>query len=133
MRHLVFGRAQTSHIQFFRYFFVGGTAAVVDLVAYTAFLKLLGIPYLVAAFIGYMIGLAWNHYLCVLWVFESKHSRKKEVTMVILIAIGGLLWTELILYGLVGWAGADEIVAKIISQILVLLWNFGMRKVYVFH
>lgn len=133
MRHLVFGRADSSHIQFFRYFFVGGTAAVVDLVVYTVLLKLLGVPYLVAAFIGYMIGLAWNHYLCVLWVFESKHRRSKEVTMVVLIAIGGLLWTELILYGLVEWEGSDEIVAKIISQILVLLWNFGMRKMYVFH
>ncbi|TSC59576.1 MAG: GtrA-like protein family [Candidatus Peregrinibacteria bacterium Greene0416_62] len=133
MRHLILGRAQSSHIQFFRYFFVGGTAAVVDLVVYTTLLKLLGIPYLVAAFIGYMIGLAWNHYLCVLWVFQSKHSRSKEVTMVIAIAIGGLIWTELILYGLVEWGGSDEIVAKIISQILVLLWNFGMRKMYVFH
>lgn len=133
MRHLVFGRAASGHIQFFRYFFVGGTAAVVDLVVYAALLKLLGVPYLIAAFIGYMIGLAWNHLLCVLWVFESKHSRSKEVTMVVLIAFGGLLWTELILYGLVDGVGSDEIVAKIISQVVVLVWNFGMRKVYVFH
>ena len=133
MRHLVFGRANSPRIQFFRYFFVGGTSAVVDLIIYTALLHFFGLHYFVAAFIAYMLGLTWNHILCLVWVFERKHSRAKEFTMVVLIAIGGLLWTELILYGLIDWGSVHPIVAKMISQILVLVWNFSMRKVYVFH
>jgi putative flippase GtrA len=133
MRHLVFGRANNSQVQFFRYFFVGGTSAVVDLILYTAMMHFLGFHYFLAAFIAYMLGLAWNHLLCLLWVFERKHSRAKEFVMVVLIAIGGLLWTELILYGLIDWFGVHAVLAKMISQILVLLWNFSMRKVYVFH
>jgi putative flippase GtrA len=133
MRHIVLGRTRHPHIQFVRYFFVGGTSAVVDLIAYTILLKFFGVHYLAAAFFAYMVGLTWNHLLCLLWVFESRHSRLREVTMVFLIALGGLVWTEVILYALVGFMGLGAIVAKVISQGLVLIWNFGMRKAYVFH
>lgn len=116
-----------------RYFFVGGTAAVVDLLVYSLLIKYAGMHYIPAAFLAYMAGLSWNHLLCVFWVFESKHDRGKELLMVFLIAVGGILWTWLILYLLIDMAGMDAIIAKIISQILVLFWNFSMRKFYVFH
>ncbi|MBM3231190.1 GtrA family protein [Candidatus Peregrinibacteria bacterium] len=133
IRLLLIERPKTAHMQFMRYFFVGGTAAVVDLLVYTVLLKYAGFHYASAAFVGYMLGLAWNHLLCIYWVFESKHHRSKEVMMVFLIALGGLLWTWGILYALISLFGVDEVIAKMISQIIVLLWNFGMRKVYVFH
>jgi len=120
-------------MQFMRYFLVGGTSAVVDLAIFTYLVHYWDMQYLLAAFFGYMVGLAWNHIISIYWVFESKHSRWKEVMMVFLIALGGLLWTELILYVLVEFAHVDAVFAKIVSQGLVLFWNFGMRKFYVFH
>ncbi len=80
-----------------------------------------------------MLGLAWNHFLCVFWVFESKHARSKEVAMVFFIALGGLLWTWLLLWIGIDLLGIPPVISKMISQIIVLFWNFGMRKVYVFH
>lgn len=123
----------TAHMQFLRYFFVGASSAVVDLIVFTALVKYADMHYFTAAFIGYMLGLTWNHILCVYWVFESRHSRSKELMMVFLIALGGLFWTEVILYGLIEWTGLDAVLSKMISQIVVLFWNFGMRKFYVFH
>lgn len=133
MRHFIFGRTRSIHIQFLRYFFVGGSAAIVDLLVFAVLVEYLDIHYLLAALIAYMFGLAWNHIICLLWVFQSKHGRLKEVVMVVLIAFGGLFWTELILFGLVDLGGMQEIIAKMISQVIVLVWNFGMRKIYVFH
>lgn len=133
MRHFIFGRAKNAHVQFFRYFFVGGTSAVVDLIIYSSLLHFFGLHYFVAALIAYMLGLTWNHLLCLAWVFERKHSRRKEFTMVVFIAIGGLLWTELLLYGFIDWLFFNPIIAKMISQIIVLVWNYSMRKMYVFH
>lgn len=106
---------------------------MVDLLAYSVLVKYLGMHYIPAAFVAYMVGLSWNHLLCIFWVFESKHQRGKELLMVFLIAVGGILWTWLILFLLIDMAGFDEIIAKIISQGLVLFWNFGMRKFLVFH
>jgi putative flippase GtrA len=134
MRHFVFGRTSSAHVQFFRYLFVGGSAAVVDLVAFTILVTTFDLHYAVAAFIGYMLGLAWNHLLSVLWVFQaSKHERSKEILIVFCIAVGGLLWTWLLLYIMIDFMGIHEVAAKMISQVIVLLWNFGMRKIYVFH
>ncbi len=107
IRLLLLQRPKTARMQFLRYFFVGGMSAVVDLIAYSVLVKYLDIHYIPAAFVGYMLGLAWNHFLCIFWVFESKHHRAKEVTMVFSIALGGLLWTWAILYALIGIFGMD--------------------------
>lgn len=134
MRHFVFGRTGSAHVQFFRYFFVGGSSAVVDLVAFTILVAAFDLHYAVAAFFGYMLGLAWNHLLSVLWVFQaSKHHRTKEIFIVFCIAVGGLLWTWLLLFIMIDFWGMHEVGAKAISQVIVLAWNFGMRKIYVFH
>ena len=133
MKHFIFGRAKNIHIQFLRYFFVGGSASVVDLLVYSILITVVDTHYALAAFLGYMFGLSWNYVISLAWVFESKHNRVKEILMVFCIAIGGLLWTWLILYILIDFAGIDAIIAKILSQIIVLFWNFGMRKYYVFH
>jgi putative flippase GtrA len=133
IRKILLDKTQAMHMQFLRYFFVGGSAAVVDLLIFTVLVTYFDLHYAIAAFIGYMLGLAWNHFLCIIWVFESKHDRAKEIFMVFAIALGGLLWTWLILYLLIDIAGFDPIISKMISQILVLFWNFTMRKFYVFH
>ena len=133
MKHYLLGRARNARVQFFRYFFVGGSSALLDLFIFTLLTVVFDMQYLLAAAIGYGCGLAWNHLLSVLWVFESKHTRWKEISMVLGIALGGLLWTELILYMLVDMVGMHSLLAKIISQWLVLIWNFSMRKWLVFH
>ena len=89
MKHLVLGQSKNGYIQFFRYFFVGASSAVVDLTVYGSFLYFFGEgKYLLFAFFAYMVGLAWNHTLCLLWVFKSKHSKRKEIAMIIFIAMG---------------------------------------------
>lgn len=133
IRKIFLDKSKAIHMQFLRYFFVGGSAAVVDLLLFSICLKYFGLHYALAAFLAYMMGLAWNHMLCIFWVFDSKHHRGKEILMILLITAGALLWTWLILYLLIDIAGLDPIISKMVSQILVLFWNFTMRKFYVFH
>lgn len=133
IRKLLLDKSAALHMQFLRYFFVGGSAAVVDLAVFTALLTYGSIHYVMAAFIAYMCGLAWNHFLCVIWIFESKHQRMRELLIIFAIALGGLLWTWLILYIAIDLLELDAVLSKMLSQILVLFWNFTMRKFYVFH
>lgn len=133
MKRFVFGRTNAPHIQFFRYFFVGGSATIVDFVAYTIVLEVFGIHYLIANVVSFVFGLAWNHTFSILWVFQSKHNRIKEITMVTIISLLGLLWVELLLFIFVEAAGMHEIIAKAAATAIVLFWNFGMRKFLVFH
>ncbi len=124
---------KTSHplLQFVRYLFVGGSASVVDFAVYAGLLMLMGFnPYL-SAFAGYTVGFAWNHFLSVVWIFESKHDRTKEVAMAYAIAIGGLAWTEILLW-IFTFAGIGALVSRLIAMVLVLVWNYVMRKKFVF-
>ena len=116
-----------------RYIFVGGSAAVADLLVFAVLVRYIGMHYLISAFFAYMLGLLWNYILSLMWIFESRHRRWLEFTMVFLIALGGLFWTELLLWIFVGLMQIVPIISKIIVLWIVLLWNFGMRKVYVFH
>lgn len=134
MKHWIVGRTRQPHIQFFRYFFVGGVSTVVDLAVYGGLLYAFGHAfYLIFAFFSYMIGLLTNHILCLLWVFERKHSRRKEYAMVFFIAVGGLLWTELLLWLGVDFFGGHPFSMRFIVVFIVLGWNFYMRKLFVFH
>jgi len=133
MKHFIIGRTRAVHVQFTRYIFVGGSAAVIDVLVFAVLVKYAGMHYAIAAFLAYMLGLLWNYILSLLWIFESKHRRLLEFTMVFLIALGGLLWTEFFLWIFVGLIGFEPVISKLIVLWIVLLWNFGMRKVYVFH
>ncbi|MFA7681750.1 MAG: GtrA family protein [Candidatus Peribacteraceae bacterium] len=132
MKRFFIGRTQALHIQFLRYFFVGGSATVVDIFVFTLCVQSLQMHYLLAALMGYMVGLVWNHILSILWVFESKRHKLIEFFLVFVVALGGLLWTELLMYLSVDALGISPFVAKLIVVWLVLLWNFGMRRYYVF-
>jgi len=133
MLHLFLGRTRSLHIQFLRYLFVGGSSAVLDILIYVILMQVYGMNYLLAAFVAYMIGLSWNYVISLLWVFESKHNRGRELIMILFIAMGGLFWTELLLYFAVEFGGYDALISKIVVLWIVLVWNFGMRKLYVFH
>jgi putative flippase GtrA len=121
------------HIQFFRYIFVGGSSAVLDLLVYFIGTEYFGIHYLLANLIAFFFGVSWNYTFGLLWVFESKHKRMKEFFMVFSIAFLGLLWSEILLYLFVDFGHIDHGIAKIIVLWIVLFWNFGMRKFFVFH
>ena len=133
LHRLVVAKTRNPRIQFLRYLFVGGSSAIVDLGIYSVLTTVLEMNIYLAALIGYTVGFAFNHFLSVLWIFESKHSRRKEVTIAYSIAIGGLLWTEVLLLVFVDMLGIGRIVGKAMTQVIVLGWNFGMRKKFVFH
>lgn len=133
MKRLFIGRTRTVHVQFLRYLFVGGSSAILDLSIYTTLTEIFFVHYLIANLVAFAFGLSWNYLLGILWVFESKHQRAKEAAMVFAIAFMGLLWTELILWLLVEYGEIHHFVAKIVAIWVVLFWNFGMRKFYVFH
>lgn len=129
---LVIKKTDNGLLQFFRYLIAGGTASLVDLTILFILYQLLGINYLVAAALGFGGGVLTNYTINILIVFESGGKKKTEFSLFALIGIGGLLWTELILWMLHDHLGAPVMLAKLVAIVLVLNWNFFMRKKFVF-
>lgn len=126
-------KTDNTGIQFFRYIFVGGTAAAVDIGSLYVFTSVFDIHYLVSAALAFTLGIATNYFISIKWVFKSTGNLKKEVTLFVAIGVGGLILNELIMLGLVDGLNIFYMAAKLVSTAIVMIWNFGMRKKFVFN
>lgn len=115
-------------IQFFRYLFVGGFAALTDIGTLFAATEFLHIHYLVSAALAFVVGTIVNYVLSILWIFRSSRDYKKEIPLFTLIGAGGLVLNELILWALVDHASIHYLVAKLVSVGVVLFWSFTLRR-----
>ncbi|QEI12149.1 GtrA family protein [Cellvibrio japonicus] len=119
-------------VQFCRYVAVGGIAFIMDFLAFNGILAL-QLHYMLATVIGFMVGVAVNYCLCVFWVWSGTQARTaKDILIFTLIGIGGLLLTALLMWLSVDIFSFDARLSKIVVAIIVLFWNFGLRKVFVF-
>lgn len=128
---------QTLTGQFVRYLVTGGLAFVVDFLLFAFFLYKLEWYYLFANFIGLLAGLVLNYIMSVVWVFsECKRDfeEKKTVEFGVFAVIGflGVGLNQLLMYLMVDGAHMNEMLSKMIAAVLVLLWNFGARKIMLF-
>jgi putative flippase GtrA len=120
--------------QFLRYLVAGGTAFIVDFGALVLLTDLLDIHYLVSAAIAFGCGLVTNYLLSIIWVFSVRSMTNKTAEFVIFAVIGliGLGWNELLLYAGTEGLGLDYRISKLVSVAVVLIWNFGMRRLILF-
>jgi putative flippase GtrA len=119
-------------LQYFRYLICGGFATATDVGLLFVFTHYLRIHYLFAAAVSFAMGIVVNYTLNTILVFKSSGQVKKEFPLFVLIGLGGMTWTELIMWFLVDKLSLYVMVAKAVAIVLVLQWNFFMRKRFVF-
>lgn len=117
---------------FARYVVVGGAAFLVDYMILSTMLSFGG-HYLLATVAGFLAGLLTNYMLCVCWVWRGTEARSiKDLFVFSAIGVGGLLLTALLM-----WIGVEQLeldarVSKIFIAAVVLIWNFALRRIFVF-
>lgn len=121
--------------QLIRYTFVGGFAFIVDFGTLFLLTEYLNLHYLVSAAIAFILGLVTNYFLSIGWVF-TKHSvsdKRIEFIVFALIGLAGLGLNELFLWLFTDLAGMYYLISKILTAVLVYLWNFFVRKLILFN
>ncbi|MBP2044841.1 GtrA family protein [Methanobacterium aggregans] len=121
-------------IQFFRYTFVGGVAFLLDFGSLYYLTEYLGVYYLLSAAIAFILGLVANYILSITWVFDNHtlDNKVSEFGLFALIGIVGLGINEFIIWGFTANVQIYYMFSKIISAIIVLIWNFSARKYLLF-
>ncbi len=128
--------------EFARYLVVGGTAFLVDYgvlyLSKTYLFQSLGDSgvYLATA-LGFLAGLSYNYILSLVWVFQSAKAQNKGKTVgafLVFAVIGaiGLLLTEGGMYVGYQLMHINYLIVKLFVAAVVLLWNYGARKVILF-
>jgi putative flippase GtrA len=117
-----------------RYMGAAAVALAVDFGVYAGLIRLASVHYLIAAPIGFALGLATIYVLSVRWVFRSRRlaDRRKEFAVFALIGVAGLLLNQAVIYAAVQFLLASPELAKVISAGIVFCFNFGLRKLLLF-
>lgn len=119
-------------LQIFKFGIVGGIAFIIDYSIMVICKELLHFNVLLSAFFGFTISVIYNYIASIKWVFDVKEdsNNTKNFILFIIFSIIGLILTEIIM-----WLGTDIIkisylIVKIIATIIVMIFNFITRKIF---
>lgn len=117
-----------------RYLFVGGMAALTDIVIFYVFADVLRYNYLTVTVCGFIIATLVNYLLSIVFVFDSgvRFNWNMEIFFVYVISLVGLSVHISVLYFLVEFFSLMLMVSKLIALGSAFLFNYSLRKYYVF-
>ena len=117
-----------------KYFLASVAALAVDYGLLLGLTEFAHLHYLVSAGLGFVAGLALNYVLSVQFVFRERRleSRRLEFAGFMLIGLAGLALNEVLMKVFVEHAGLGYALAKIPATGVGFIFNFGMRRVFLF-
>ncbi len=120
--------------EFSRYTLVGGLAFIVDFGLLYILTEWGGLHYLLSATIAFTVGLIVNYALSILWVFAYRSCKDNRLEFVLfsIVGVGGIVLTDVSMAVLTPLLYGNYLLAKGITAILVLLWNFFLRRQLLF-
>lgn len=133
---------KTIALEFLRYAVVGGVAFLADFGTLVAvqelFLSRVACGVYIATVLGFVVGLAVNYALSLVFVFTQKKDRGKGRSLGAFVVFGvvgllGLGWTELGMWFGVEVLEWNYMVVKVLVTGAVLVWNYLGRKLLVFN
>lgn len=152
--YLEFNEKHKKLCEIARFVIVGGIATVIDYFVmgivlylfdsslyphfYNVWIGKVGEPSTLATVIGtglgFCVSLIANYLLSVLFVYEEKGNSKtvKGVILFVTLSVGGLLLNMLGMWLGFDVCGINEWVTKIIMTLVVLVYNYVTRKLFIF-
>ena len=117
-----------------RYLAASALALAIDFGVYTGLIRLAAVHYMVAAPIGFALGLATIYALSVRWVFRQRRlvDRRAEFALFAAIGLAGMALNQIIIYAAVAMMPGFYEIAKVISAGVVFCFNFISRKLLLF-
>ena len=117
-----------------RYFGASALALAIDFGTYSGLIRIAGVHYLVAAPVGFALGLATVYALSIRWVFRQRRlaDARAEFALFAVIGLAGMALNQVIIYGAVELLPGYYEIAKLISAGVVFCFNFISRKVLLF-
>jgi putative flippase GtrA len=118
-----------------RYTVAGGLASLVDMGMLVVLTRGMGVYYLHAAAIAFGLGLLTSYLLSIAWVFHARTFQNPCVELGLFTLIGsiGLLWCGVCMWFLTEYAHLHYLCSKMVSALVVFLWNFLAKKCVLFH
>ena len=118
------------------YLLFGGLATVVSIGSFYYFANIVNITELIANILSWIITVAFAYVTNKLFVFNSRTHSFKELFREIISFFSARLLTlvleEIILYVGIEWLQINNMIVKLFAQILVVLGNYVLSKLFIF-
>lgn len=115
------------------YLIFGGLTTLISIVTYALFAKVFHIDYLISNVLSWIIAVIFAYITNKIFVFESKSKKNiKEITSFFFFRVVSLIMEMVILYIFVDMLHIDDLITKIIAQIIVIVLNYVFSKLFVF-
>ena len=125
-----------AHKEVLLYLFFGGLTFIVSIASYALFIKVFRMDALIANVFSWIIAVSFAYITNRIWVFESKAATgkavMKEMGKFVSGRIATLLLEEAILFVFIKWFHLDSMAVKIVAQVIVILLNYVISKLWVF-
>ena len=115
------------------YLIFGGLTTLISIITYALFAKVFHIGYLISNVLSWVLAVLFAYITNKIFVFESKSKKNiKEITSFFFFRVVSLIMEMIILYVFVDMLHIDDLVTKIIAQVIVIVSNYVFSKVFVF-
>lgn len=129
---------EVSH-QFVKFALIGAINTLIDfgiyatLTRHTAFFDYHGPTKYLANAISFVCGTTFSFFANRTWTFRQTNAPTPgEALRFYSTTLSGLLINSLILFLFIRWIGINDLVSKIFSTIFSTIWNFSLKRLWVF-
>ena len=118
--------------QFMKFGIVGVIAFVIDYGVMIFLTEVFGVPYLISTPISFVVSVIFNYFASMRFVFKRKDdmSRRREFIIFIVLSVCGLGINDLLMWLMVDSLYIDYRLSKIVVTVVVAVWNFVTRKIF---
>ena len=118
--------------QLIKFGIVGVISTLLDYGLMIFFTEVFGVPYLLSSTLSYAISLIFNFFASMKYVFHGREdmSRAKQFVFFAVLCLMGMGIDQLVLWLIVENAGIDYRISKILATLVVMVWNFVTRKIF---
>lgn len=118
--------------QFMKFGIVGVIAFVIDYGVMIFLTEVFGVPYLISTTTSFVVSVIFNYFASMRFVFKRKDdmSRRREFIIFIVLSVCGLGINDLLMWLMVDSLYIDYRLSKIVVTVVVAVWNFVTRKIF---
>ncbi len=124
------------HEEGINYLIFGFLAFVLNYILYFLFADAIGIHYMAATGLSWVLTVVFAYWTNRTFVFKSKNKEAGAVWKEFVSFIGARVATEVLelvlMYVMVDMAGINDKIAKFVCQVLVILANYVLSKIWIF-
>jgi putative flippase GtrA len=120
-------------LQVFKFLLVGLFCACIEFLTFNGLISAFSMKYLIANVISIVVAININYVLSKYFVFEkSRYSKQKEIFSFILFSVLAIILNQFILWFFVEFIRFDIRICKMLTIVIVAVFNFLTKKYIVF-